>query len=230
MVEPYPALTPLTGQHPKGKEGEQIPGVSLDVSASVALGKKRLPATRSGFLFTHKGYSGPAVLDLSHHFVRATQRRMAAPPEAVSTTPPTPKLVVQWSSKSADEWMAAFKDPVNRATLALSLMKQELPSRLATILYDGVVQSRKNCATLTKKEKIKLSEALGNNELSVSGHQGCDATPVSLVMQSLAPRQYCGCQSFYYVKCKAGSTLLLHEGTLPLVNRFTLKLSSQERC
>ena len=181
MIEPYPALTPLVGEHPTGKAEERIPGVSLDVSASVALGKKRVEATRTGFLFTHKGYSGPAVLDLSHHFVRSTQHRMATP--AGKAPPPDPKLVVQWSSKSTDEWLSVFKDPLNKATLALSMMKKELPSRLATSLYYRVVQMPKKCANLTKKEKLQLSDALGFCELPITGHQGCAATTFNVEME-----------------------------------------------
>ena len=36
--------------------------------------KKGTKAARAGMLFTHKGFSGPAVLDLSHHAVMASQR------------------------------------------------------------------------------------------------------------------------------------------------------------
>lgn len=179
MVDPYPALTPLVGQHPKGKVDEQMPGVSLDLSASVVLGKKKISAPRTGFLFTHKGYSGPAILDLSHHFVRSTQHSLAAPMDKSVETPP--KLVVQWSKKTTDEWYSGFKSLDNRATLALNVMKQEVPARLAMSLYDGVVRMPKKCANLTRKEVTKLSEILGAFELSVTGHQGY-VCPVLVVM------------------------------------------------
>ena len=35
---------------------------------------KRVKAERGGLLFTHRGVSGPAVLDMSHHAVMALQR------------------------------------------------------------------------------------------------------------------------------------------------------------
>lgn len=56
LVEPFPALTPLTGPHPGP---EAIAGVSLDVAASVRIGKRTVPAHRAGFLFTHKGAAHP---------------------------------------------------------------------------------------------------------------------------------------------------------------------------
>jgi len=43
-------------------------------------GKPIGTSPRGGFLFTHKGYSGPAVLDVSHHAVMSMDRREAQPP------------------------------------------------------------------------------------------------------------------------------------------------------
>jgi predicted flavoprotein YhiN len=174
IVDPYPALTPLIGEHPKGdKTDEIIPGVSVDVSVRVELGEKKFEAHRTGLLFTHKGFSGPAVLDLSHHFVRSSQEFLAAPIATKGPAPPKPKLVVKWTSKSAEEWLQCFKDRENKMILALKLMKNELPDRLATNLYASVVRlPPKRCPNLTRREKTNLSELLGGSELVVTGHQG----------------------------------------------------------
>jgi predicted flavoprotein YhiN len=52
-VDPYPALTPLTGPHP---DDASLAGVSLDVDAGIKTGKRGTrSAHRTGFLFTHKG-------------------------------------------------------------------------------------------------------------------------------------------------------------------------------
>lgn len=84
LQQPYPALTPLLGRHPGG---QQLAGVSLysvqltckpaEAAASGAKKRRRaaaVTAQRSAMLFTHRGFSGPAVLDLSHHVVRALER------------------------------------------------------------------------------------------------------------------------------------------------------------
>ena len=42
-------------------------------------------AHRSAFLFTHRGYSGPSVLDLSHSITMALERGTAAPGERGET-------------------------------------------------------------------------------------------------------------------------------------------------
>jgi hypothetical protein len=76
----YPALTPLTGPHPAGS---QLAGLSLEVLLECQTGKQRKQArvaSRPGFLFTHRGYSGPSVLDVSHHAVMALERKSDAAP------------------------------------------------------------------------------------------------------------------------------------------------------
>jgi predicted Rossmann fold flavoprotein len=84
--QPYPALTPLTAE-PAVHRG--LSGLSLTVTISARVEGKRLETT-GGFLFTHRGYSGPAVLDLSHLAVRS---RLAAGPRQ--------ELLVQWSQGGA---------------------------------------------------------------------------------------------------------------------------------
>ncbi len=76
----YPALTPLTGPHPAGS---QLAGLSLEVLLECQTGKQRKAAkvaNRPGFMFTHRGYSGPAVLDMSHYAVMALERKSDAAP------------------------------------------------------------------------------------------------------------------------------------------------------
>lgn len=75
----YPALTPLTGPHPGGQQlaGLSLRGVQLEaVRYGARPGKKggAALARRGGFLFTHRGWSGPSVLDVSHHAVLALER------------------------------------------------------------------------------------------------------------------------------------------------------------
>ena len=50
--------------------------------------KRTVEAQRSGFLFTHRGYSGPSVLDLSHHAILALEGGA-----------PKPRVVVDWTGE-----------------------------------------------------------------------------------------------------------------------------------
>src|SRR5688500_11986009 len=70
MRPTYAALTPLTARPaPFGN----LAGVSLPVTLSARAAALRASAT-GGFLFTHGGYSGPSVLDVSHVAVRSRMR------------------------------------------------------------------------------------------------------------------------------------------------------------
>lgn len=56
--------------------------MAASVSSSSSSSKKPLAvAPRGGLLFTHRGYSGPAVLDVSHWVVQQLDRQPPAPPE-----------------------------------------------------------------------------------------------------------------------------------------------------
>jgi predicted flavoprotein YhiN len=62
--------------------GLSLYGVRLQCSAVAAAKprpKQALRAQRSAFLFTHRGYSGPAVLDLSHALTMAQERGLPQP-------------------------------------------------------------------------------------------------------------------------------------------------------
>lgn len=50
-------------------------------------------AERGGFLLTHKGYSVPSVLDLSHHVVKALERGEASP-----------GVRANWTGEGRNEW------------------------------------------------------------------------------------------------------------------------------
>ena len=65
----YAALAPLTsGSSPFSA----LAGVSLRVRITADSGARRAEA-EGGFLFTHRGYSGPAVLDVSHIAIRSLE-------------------------------------------------------------------------------------------------------------------------------------------------------------
>jgi len=196
LNEPYPALVPLTGAHPGG---ERLPGVSLDVSLECTtpletLGpdgnstttttttkkkKKNIArASREGFLFTHRGFSGPSVLDLSHTLVRALARRTefggAPDSEAASGETPRsiPRLRVNWSGETRETWRARLTEPPGRASVA-ARVRERLPSRLAdALLAEARIESGVRVADLKKTERAQLLDVLTAYEMDVDGHQG----------------------------------------------------------
>jgi hypothetical protein len=150
IVEPYPALTPLKSAR---AEHRALAGVSLP--ATLRVGGPSRAASSGGFLFTHGGYSGPAVLDISHHLVRD----------------PDSPLIAAWGAMPASAW----EEKLRRAGAQTvgGTVARLLPSRLAEVLLaDCRVDRRTRLAQLRREERVRLVEALAGSRLPVSGHEG----------------------------------------------------------
>ena len=111
IVEPRPALVPLT------LPGDQalfktLSGVSADVVATAGKGKFREAA-----LFTHRGLSGPSILQVSSYWRHGD-------PVAIDFLPDLPK-----------GWLRQAKRDEPRTTLRRALARH-LPDRLAETLAD----------------------------------------------------------------------------------------------
>ena len=122
--------------------------------------QRRTECLRGGRLFfTHRGYSGPSVLDVSHVAVR-TSEDGAAPA----------RLTVRWSRLDEKAWHKAL-EPGPRTVVGV--LRSELPDRLAGALCvaAGVDPSRP-LAQLRREERIRLVDMLVRGELPWSGHEG----------------------------------------------------------
>ena len=153
--ETYPALTPLTASPPVHAG---LAGVSLDVSLDAPLPAGRAHA-HGGFLFTHRGYSGPAVLDVSHHAVRARMRGEHQP------------ILVQWTRHDEGTWDAMLRDA--RAGTVGALARRHLPARLAEMLVEhAAVPLDRPLAELPRAERTALVTALARYPLPWTGDEG----------------------------------------------------------
>jgi predicted Rossmann fold flavoprotein len=134
-----------------------LSGVSLPVRVRARWREIEAEA-HGGFLFTHHGYSGPAVLDVSHVAVRA---RLAGERASVR---------VRWCELDADGWTAEFHDARG---LALSAVARRLPARLADRLFaEAGVPSDRRASDLRRDERNMLVERLTSYELAVTGDEG----------------------------------------------------------
>lgn len=152
--ETYPALTPLTGDPAHAA----LAGVSTTVTIRAPGVRPRFETT-GGFLFTHRGYSGPSVLDASHLTIvhsRGERRQ---------------RLSVQWSESTAREWDECFQ--AAHQGIVGSLVADRLPGRLARRLMDeaGVPWDRA-VARLARDERKRLVAALADYDLPWSGDEG----------------------------------------------------------
>ncbi|KAJ9534923.1 hypothetical protein QJQ45_029583 [Haematococcus lacustris] len=160
LNEVYPALVPLTGPHPGG---QQLAGLSLyDVAMAAQLPGASKPrrAARTGMLFTHRGFSGPAVLDVSHLAVMALGRGQ-----------PLPGLRVKWTSLSAEDWATRLQ--VGGSVLVSTVLQRGgVRERLADALCLELGLVGRRVSELKKTERLALISHLTAYQLQYTGHEG----------------------------------------------------------
>jgi predicted flavoprotein YhiN len=179
----YPALTPLTADPPVHAE---LAGISLDVTIT-APGHRPKFSSSGGFLFTHRGYSGPAVLDASHLAVRSSEiikggdMRVAPDGNPVRGDPRVApqisiesetrqELTVQWSPLTRDDWERALMGGRGRVE---RLVAREVPLRLATrLLEEAGVPAETRAAELSRDGRKRLVRLLTAYPLPWTGHAG----------------------------------------------------------
>ena len=152
----YAALTPVTcDPAPFGA----LSGVSLPVTLSARSAGRSATAT-GGFLFTHHGYSGPSVLDVSHVVVRARAEQVSGA-----------TITVRWTKLDDAQWEALLKP--HGARTALGALRAELPDRLASaLLAQAGVDPARSLAELTREERRGIVETLCRGVLPWTGDEG----------------------------------------------------------
>ena len=148
-----PALVPLTGSAPAHAA---LAGVSLEATVTARSGGESATA-RGGFLFTHRGWSGPAVLDVSHVVARA-----------LAGGPPC-EVTVRFGG-SAEDWDAALRG--GSGTLS-GLLRGALPDRLAAlVLAQASVAAETPLHRLPREERRRVVRSLAELPLPVAGTEG----------------------------------------------------------
>jgi hypothetical protein len=121
VVAPRPALVPLTlgGEEALFRE---LSGVAAPVRARAGSGQRRAEFAEAA-LFTHKGLSGPAILQVSSYWDHGDEVGITFLPDA------------------ATDWLLAAKRDRPRAMLR-TLLRERLPVRLADALTDRLALDR----------------------------------------------------------------------------------------
>jgi predicted Rossmann fold flavoprotein len=146
----YPALTPLTAAP---AVHAALSGVSLNVRVRARAGKKTTESS-GGFLFTHRGYSGPAILDVSHV---AARHRDAT-------------IRVRWTALEAAEWELVF---AGSAGLVSNVLATKVPQRLAfQLMEEAGVPLERRAGELRRAERVQLIERLTAYLLPWTGDEG----------------------------------------------------------
>jgi predicted Rossmann fold flavoprotein len=150
MIPTYPALTPLLA---RDEAHASLSGVSLDVRLRAKVDAKTIESF-GGFLFTHRGYSGPSVLDISH----VTEQSQNA------------VIRAQWSPLTAPEWTREFEA---RATGVATILARHIPGRLAEqLMREAGVAPDARTSNFTRVERLALIDLLTAYALPWSGNEG----------------------------------------------------------
>jgi hypothetical protein len=173
----YPALTPLIAE-PAAHAA--LSGVSLPVRLRAKWRGKSAQAS-GGFLFTHRGYSGPSVLDLSHLAVRS---RMSGDDPAHAAV-----IRIAWSAKDADDWQ---RELAASTALVLTTVARHVPQRLAVqLLNEAGIPLDRGAAELRRGERAALLEALTAFVLPWTGDEGykkAEVTGGGIALDEVNPR------------------------------------------
>ena len=152
VVETRPSLVPLTFAREKGLT--KLAGVSLD--SVVTTGKRSF---RENILFTHRGLSGPAILQISNYWDASTPVRIDLMPET--------------------DVGELFRENRSSKQLVGNFLSRTLPSRFADELT-AMGLPNKQVVQLSDKEIAKISETLKSWEVSFGGTEGYDKAEVTL--------------------------------------------------
>jgi predicted Rossmann fold flavoprotein len=150
VVQPRPALVPLTlaGEDLLFRE---LSGVSAQVIAHCGTGRNRV-AFREAALFTHRGLSGPAILQVSSYWQHGAS------------------IDVQFLPDHAPGWLLAAKAAHPRAGMR-RLLRDGLPERLADVLCDRLAIDSELGAT-TDRKLIAAEAQLAAWRFTPNGSEG----------------------------------------------------------
>jgi predicted Rossmann fold flavoprotein len=156
----YPALVPLTGDAPTH---HALAGVSLGARVSARSAGDRATSS-GGFLFTHKGWSGPAVLDVSHVVERA---RLAGRTAEVRVC-----FGIGEQAAACDEELRAGARFGGGRSLSSFLSKSSIPDRLIRLLLETAGVADQPLARLTRDARARVVETLTAFPLPATGTEG----------------------------------------------------------
>jgi predicted Rossmann fold flavoprotein len=150
VVEPRPALVPLTFDAEQWKPFAELSGVALEVSLHTGAGRARGEFLED-LLFTHRGLSGPAILQISSYWRPgdaividlAAGRDLAS--ELIEAKPGSRQqlqtvLAGLWPRRLADQWLhtAGQRAGADLATLRLA----DTPDKTLRALAQGIHEWR----------------------------------------------------------------------------------------
>lgn len=192
LVFTTPALTPLQTDDPDWKS---LSGVTLPARLTLWDRSKKQAVFEDSFLFTHFGFSGPAALNISRHWVRSEAVVADGNKKWPSATTTSWKLTANFLPSENEEnfrkalTAACEKNPGRRLK---SLLSEKVPERFVEIflrklgIAEAVVLNQ-----LKRGERELLIHSLFHFPLSVTGVVGygkAEATAGGVDLREVNPK------------------------------------------
>jgi len=169
----YPALVPLLTPE---RAWPELAGVSVRARLSAVRGEQPLEARSGDLLFTHRGFSGPVVLDVSHWLARASHQGVS--------------LRAAWLGDDVAAWDARLREGGTRSVQ--NLLRAHLPRRLADVLVArAAVDPECALARLPRDQRARIAEVLGACALEIAGDEGyrtAEVTGGGVALEEVATR------------------------------------------
>jgi predicted Rossmann fold flavoprotein len=151
IVPTRPSLVALVMD---GRNREDLAGVSIDSEVSNAK-----QSFRENILFTHRGMSGPAILQISNYWERSSPINIDLMPAVAMES--------------------EFSEPRNAGKTAAQVLLKMLPAKFVRSLRPEALYS-KRIDQLSKQHRRSIINNLQNWQVSFSGTEGYDRAEVTL--------------------------------------------------
>lgn len=154
VVPTHAALVPLLTDDARWRD---LAGVAAEARLTVLRGPRTVEERAGSLLVTHRGFTGPVVLDVSRHFT--------------VTEPEGARLIARWGGGEAGAWEAALRAG-GRGSVG-AVVRERVPRRLASfLLAEARVEAERRVSELPRADRARLVEALERYPLPVSGDEG----------------------------------------------------------
>ncbi|MCK5041537.1 MAG: NAD(P)/FAD-dependent oxidoreductase [Sphingomonadales bacterium] len=162
IIKPRPALVPLTFDNVTKETYAELAGVSVEVEVKSNTAKNS-GQFREALLFTHRGLSGPAILQISSYWAEGDSI-------TINLAPDTDVLTTLQSARQAG----------SKQTI-VGLLSQFLPKRLAQhIAVEQKADATTPIAQISDKTLIPIAAAVNNWTLTPQGSEGFRTAEVTL--------------------------------------------------
>lgn len=149
IIEPRPALVPLIVSDEKKNLCEELRGVS-----NYSIASYQNTSFAEGILFTHKGLSGPAILQISSYLEKFEDEKIS-----INLLPHL-------------DLEKLFTEDKNSKVTVANYLKAHLTNRLVDNLAHEDELFAKSITDLKKQDLLNIAKFLHNFEMPISGSEG----------------------------------------------------------